>query len=307
MFARHLHTLLLAAATTTAGTALAQQTEPAELVRLPSRSAPWWLLLDKVDGGANYSHLDNPTVDGLSGRFRWSGVNPSQGKYDFRLIDKVAGEAKKRGKKWTLRIMAGTNAPRWLDCPTFRDGDSSFPLPWCREYERQYQQLMMVLGARYANDPDLVMVHVAGFDRSSEMHMPKSRDWPTSKMTAAWQHRIDSTAAAFPRQLICLNHSPEDWSASVVHRMQRLGKQRACFQMNALKASTDTSWTGYAILDDLDRAGWPIGFQFVGPSTTRNGTAVNRFGGSFDQAVGKGKAAGVRWYEFYQPDTDKLP
>lgn len=281
---------------------LAVQQAPLPPVAVPSRSEPWWLLLDKVDGGVQYSHLDKPNVDGLSIRIRWSTIEPRNGVYDFDLIDKLAGQAKRRGKIWTLRIMAGTSSPTWIDCPTHGNGAGAFPLPWCDELTAAFDRLMMTLGAEFGDDPLLVMIHVPGFNKSAEMHMPNSRDWPADQMAEAWEHRIDATAAAFPRQLICLNHSPEKWSAAVIQWHERLGKERACFQMNALKATTKTTWTGYTTLEKLDNAGWPIGFQFVGPSTN-----TARFGGSLQQAIGKGTSAGARWYEFYQPDAGRIP
>jgi hypothetical protein len=268
---------------------------------------PAHLLLDKVNGGVNYSLLDNPKVDGLSLRIRWSTVQPNRNRFDFDLIDRLSQHARQRGKVWTLRIMAGTNSPNWLDCPTYSDGDGTFPLPWCPELKSEFDRLMLALGREYADDPLLVMVHVPGFDESAEMHMPKGRDWPTNEMIEAWDHRINVTAAAFPRQLICLNHSPEDWSGATRQWMMTLGKARACFQMNALKASTNTNWFGYTILDLLDQDGWNVGFQFVGPSQGADGRPVSRFGGPFSEGYQKGQNAGSRWYEFYQPDTGDLP
>lgn len=266
-------------------------------------SDPAYLLLDRVGGGVQYSHLDNPKVDGLSIRERWSKINPSDGVYDFSSIHQLAAHAKQRGKWWTLRIMAGTNAPKWLDCPTYSDGDGTFPLPWCPEYAVQYDRLMLRLGMEFGDDPLLAMVHVSGFDESAEMHMPSkgpvNNGWPTNEMSDAWEHRIDVTSAAFPRQLICLNHSPENWSAAVRQwHMATVGKQRAAFQMNALKGTTNTNWIGYTTLEDLSNGGWHVGFQMVG-----TGSRV----APFDVALDKGEAAGAHWYEVYQGEVGDLP
>lgn len=258
---------------------------------------PHWYILLPVDQlpSKHLTDLKNPKVDGISTRVRWSTLNPKPGVYNFALVDRVASEARKAGKPWTLRIMGG-------DGPGFVPNQGGYPIPWDAKTKSAFGEMIAAAGKRYAADPWLKMVHVPGFGDSAEMHVPKGVSWPTNSMVDAWDFRIDATAAAFGSQLICLNHSPEAFSPAVRQWHMRLGKSRAVFQMNALKASTNTSWEGYDVLKRLHADGWAIGFQHACPSTNRS-----RFGGTFAQATTKGKAAGARWYEYYQPDTKLLP
>ena len=72
-------------------------------------------------------------------------------------------------------------------------------------------------------------------------------------------------------------------------------------QMNALKASTNTNWKGFYRIVDAKLMGFTTGWQFVGPSTNKD-----RFGGTFEEAVAKGRLAEPSYWEFYAPDLDKV-
>jgi hypothetical protein len=71
--------------------------------------------------------------------------------------------------------------------------------------------------------------------------------------------------------------------------------------MNSLKASTKTGWIGYRRIVQARQAGWTTGWQFIGPSVNRR-----RFGGSFLEAVEKGRAADPAYWEFYAPDINQI-
>ena len=287
---------------------LPPETTP-DLPKIPTPERPMWYILDKVDGGVNYSLLNRSEVHGLSIRIRWASLNPRPGVYDFTPLRKLIERARSVDKLWTLRVMAGVSAPKWIDAPYFSYNEGgqkrSFPLPWNAEHKRQFDALIYELGKSFNRDAALQMVHVSGFDQSAEMHYQKALeshpDYSIAKMAAAWNGRIDTTAAAFPNKLINLNHSPEPFSAKVLAHARTLGFRRMLFQMNALKASTNTSWAGYTRLRDLHREGAAVGFQFVGPSANQT-----RFGGSFESAVTKGAQAGARFYEVYQGDVAKI-
>jgi len=255
-----------------------------------------WYLLNRVDGEVPPEARD-PKIDGLSIRVSWSSLEPNDDDFRWQYLDSMFEWAKRYDKLLMLRVMTGPLSPTH----GFTDSVEGIPAPWDQRLTREYAKLISALGKRYAGENTLRVVHVSGFWRSAEFHVPRGVAGD-QRMVGAFKRRILATAAAFPNQLIALNHSPEPFSEAVVNwTLDKLGS-RACIQMNALKASTNTRWIGYSRIRELGQSGCAcVGWQFVGPSSNSA-----RFGGSFDEAVNLGRAGNPTYWEVYRKDVRQI-
>lgn len=253
-----------------------------------------WYLLQKVDGPHPRS-LD-PQLAGVSVRVSWRALEPRRDGYDFSYLDELLSWAGNHDARVTLRVMAGTLAP----AHSYKTQTAGIPTPWEGYHQQRFRALMTALANRYWRATNLGLVHVPGFWESAEFHVP-AQIRNDSYMAESFIERLRAVAQAFAGPRIALNHSPEPFSQKVINYARTNYPTRIAFQMNALKADTNTSWPGYTVIRDLGLAGEHIGWQFVGPSTNED-----RFGGTFEQAVELGRAGNPKYWEVYGPDVGKI-
>ncbi len=254
-----------------------------------------WFLLQKVDGDAPQAALKSQAVDGVSIRVNWRSLEPRDDQWDWKYLDRQVQNAQRNGKQVMLRVMAGVDSPSH----SYRSKTSEIPTPWDPHHVAEFDEMISELGRRYAG-PIVEVVHVPGFWNSAEMHLPKGFGHD-QQMADAWIARIASVKRAFPDQLIALNHTPESFSEAVLAQYGQLTGGRGAVQMNSLKASTAVNWKGFTRILAAKKQGFSVGWQFVGPSANRA-----RFGGDFEQAVKKGRMTEPSYWEFYEPDLDKV-
>src|SRR3954470_13091615 len=155
------------------------------------------------------AQLALPAVAGLTIRARWAWLHPEAGKFDFSFLDAQTARCRKINKPYKILVMTGRgSAPSWLGGEWHADA----PVPWSPQLAEQYGALVAELGARYANDPLLVGVHITGPTfPSAEMHPAPGIDgvagYSPKAMVAAWAASIDDYAKAFPETACILSIS----------------------------------------------------------------------------------------------------
>jgi hypothetical protein len=252
---------------------------------------------------ANVSDSAIRAADGFSIRVSWAAID-KQTRLDWSWLDSQIARAKKAGKPYMLRFMAGTKSPKWIGGTWYQGA----PLPWNTTAQAKLSQFVMLAGARYASDPNLMCVHLSSTanHESAEMHLAPGltnrSDYTLAKLTTAWTNAVEDYGRAFPGVSLALNASIEPDSrgalttAVIAHCQSSLG-ERATFQHNSLKASTSESAAHHELIAALSATN-RTGFQMACPSS--NG---DRFGGTFAQAIAKGDRAGADYYEVYQGDV----
>ncbi|HLI90494.1 MAG TPA: DUF4832 domain-containing protein [Ktedonobacteraceae bacterium] len=90
-----------------------------------------------------------PITDGYK-RFCWSAIEPTEGHYNFSIIDEGIAQAKARGYKFGWRIMPSNPGhaclPQYIEQVTHGDYNNPF-------YLQRAQALITALGQRYDNNP----------------------------------------------------------------------------------------------------------------------------------------------------------
>src|SRR5437660_3889456 len=87
---------------------------PPALGQTPAASVPVGLFVCRGPGPTSEREVNFPFIDGWLVRPGWDAVEPAEGKYDWRLIEGDIALAKRLGKKITLAILGGPQAPAWV-------------------------------------------------------------------------------------------------------------------------------------------------------------------------------------------------
>lgn len=117
----------------------------------------------------NESALDNSQVNGSLIRVKWSDIEPSEGHYDFSIIEQFLVAIKSRNLKWSLGVIAGGDSPNWLidsygvdyfEIIGFDNTLKRIPKIWDTRTNEKLALLAQALANTYKNDEDLVLVYV---------------------------------------------------------------------------------------------------------------------------------------------------
>lgn len=262
----------------------------------PLRAEPLWFALQGVHKtNVPNSVLNDPQVAGLSIRESWKLLEPTDGNYDWGYLDAQVARARSRGKQYMIRVETGDDTPGHAYSEPLVYG---IPQPDDPVLQRAYRDLHNAIAARYGSDVRLYAVHACGFE-VCEWHLPgPSNDWWNSQfdMEAAFRERISAVREAFhQRVIVAVNHSPQPYSEAVLDWAET--QDGVAAQMNALKATTSTTWEGYTLIVDYEQT---TGWQFLGPSN------IQDFGGPFQDAVDKGLVSVPAYFEFYSGDVGNL-
>jgi hypothetical protein len=124
----------------------------------------------------------DPNVDGIAIRARWSDVEPSEGNFDFSLLDGQIAAANSTSKSVSISLVAGIYSPSWV----YAAGASSFstivdqkytqafcqpaqvPIPWDPVFLQKWTALIQAVGQHYANTPALGRMHITGINFHNE-------------------------------------------------------------------------------------------------------------------------------------------
>ena len=214
-----------------------------------------------------YSDAD---VDGISVRQNWADLEPSEGVYDWRLLDAVTAKAAAAGKAVFLRIATGGgDIALGGSCPTWvMDAVAAEPLPdsqkfysfnhggravtiavfWDSVWLAKKTAMISALGARYSSNPAVKMVAASFANANSEdwavpHTSPEVTAWfaagyTSANMLDAGRQIIDAAMAAFPNQYVAL---------AVASNGPRLDPDLDYVARNAV-LNADASWPGRLIV-----------------------------------------------------------
>jgi hypothetical protein len=141
-----------------------------------------------------------PWIDGLMIRTTWEDIENTKGTYDWSYLDSQIAAMASAGKKAAIDIDAGWATPAWV----YTDGSASYtsadgwtltaahsdsqatspnwcqnvkiPVPWDTTYLSDLGTFIAALGARYATNSTVVLVHVTGINtQTDETLLPRSK------------------------------------------------------------------------------------------------------------------------------------
>ncbi len=189
--------------------------------------------------------LANPNVDGIALLYLWGQIEPSEGQFRWDSIDAQVARVKENGKVYSLGVTPGVNTPQWVyhagaeffefrwdkpwgpkPCTMVR-----FPVPWDKVYLKKWQAFVRELGARYAHDPQLVLLKIQGVNaQTPEFLLPHDRpgagarlvscapgdevaEWQRmgyrpSKVVGAWKVSAKAFGKAFANQDLAIETGP---------------------------------------------------------------------------------------------------
>jgi hypothetical protein len=149
--------------------------------------------------------INEPFVDGVAVRPKWSEMEPSEGVYDFSKIDKAVRDAAAAGQKVTIASLVNF-APEWLlaKATSFDYLGTRTIYPWdetmlaALEKLVQAQAAHQVDGMALRNHPAVAQVNasIGGVTSIRLIDLPPG--YTASKMTAAVDRSIGFWAKAYP-------------------------------------------------------------------------------------------------------------
>lgn len=276
-------------------------------------------VMQEIDG-QNVTDAVLKKADGIVIRTRWSTIEPTKGKFNLKWVKAQLARAKKFGKKVQLEVLSGDDAPKWLaqnGCQVYKINSSSqIPVPWDMDFITHYTNMISYI-AQNLDWVDITHFHLPGAD-NAEWHYSqfnsggfyKVAGYSDDKMVSAHKSIAYYTGAIFEKHAIetmLVSDIGDHDRAWTITAMAELAVLDVGFQMDALKASTSTSYKGYIRIKEFGDRGIPVGFEMVGPSVTRSGSAVSRFGGKFQSAIDKANKTKAQWLIVYQDDLRFLP
>ena len=179
----------------------------------------------------------DPSISGLLFRANWSSVEPSEGEFQWQIIDDVFAAASASGKYVILSFVPGFATPAWalpgVQTATFDwqygpKGEAgqtgTLPMPWDTTYLSRWFTFLQAVAARYGSNPQFRMVALAGptsvSDETSLPNQPQDPGLPNSgsdvsqwislgytpaRYEAAWKSVFQEYAQLFPGQYISLS------------------------------------------------------------------------------------------------------
>jgi hypothetical protein len=307
------------------------------------------------------SVLSAPSVDGVVLRFYWNTIEPNQGQFDFSALDQDIAAVTAAGKRYSLAVAAGNYAPGWIASggarvlaftvsPHRGAGNCrpiNVPVPWDPVYLKDLDGMIAAVGANITGDAArfdaMTQVKVTGIgEYTDETRMPletpaqstggcaltnapavwKANGYRPSLVEQAWNHMIDSWAAAFPGRSLGNNFITQSFpnigengqtekgaGLALTKRLiddglARYGS-RFAVQTQALQATSGTT----AFVQDAGRRGATIGYQlaenhFGNPSCAGVKQAKNVVKAACDptslaEALQLGQSSGAAYIEVF--------
>ncbi|MGH7878696.1 MAG: beta-galactosidase, partial [Candidatus Binataceae bacterium] len=132
--------------------------------------------------------LKSANIDGVVVGQAWSAIEAVEGKFTWSKLDAVLSQAAGSGKKVSIVLGAGWQTPAWV----YTDGAQKFkfiwdqagwgpklcsvasiPVPWDAVYLAKWGALVAAAGARYATNPTIASVKIAGINsKTQELFLP---------------------------------------------------------------------------------------------------------------------------------------
>lgn len=241
--------------------------------------------------------------DGLAVRYTWEFLTTVDGR---AMLQRDLDRCDRLDKTIALKLFGGVFSPPALTTagPTFSgewnsNSGGRGPVPWRADYQDGYAAILKTVAAMPRANR-IVLVSAPG-PNNAELWWKHtdiySKSRAAEKLEAAHLALANSIDAAFPTAVIVVcKGDVEPWQDSLIAKLSAKYGQRAGVQINSLSAKTSTNWSNYVTIKE--HAG-PKGFQML------CGSSQDRFGGTWDEAIAKGDAAGAQWYEIYREDLGK--
>lgn len=174
---------------------------------------------------ANQTVLDDPNIVGVSIRYGWVDLEPTEGAFNWSFLDAEVARVAAAGKKVCLRIATQAGKPAWVTTAVKRakgkffsfDNDgviTTIPVFWDPTYLEKKKKMIAALGAHFGNNPNIAIVTASFANANSEdwavPHMAEDiQNWfavgyTTEKMLDAGKQIIDATMAAFPNTYVAM-------------------------------------------------------------------------------------------------------
>ncbi len=169
--------------------------------------------------------LDNPDVTGVSIRYPWFSLEPTEGDFDWTFLDDEVARVAAAGKQVLLRIGTMSGRPEWVTTAVRRAGgkfftfddngaETSIPVFWDPTFLAKKKAMIAAVGKRFTRNPAVVIVTASFANATSEdWNVPHTADdidnwfdvgYTTAKLLDAGEQIIDATMAAFPNQYVAL-------------------------------------------------------------------------------------------------------
>jgi hypothetical protein len=127
---------------------------------------------------------DNPYVRGGHVWVKWSDVEPTKGLCEWRVIDRIAGEWTKMGKRVVLRVGTSPCSRVWAGVPdwvreagakmlTHPQTGEVFPVYWDPVYQEKWCRFVRAFAKRYDDDPNVEFVQIGGVGWFGEMMLAR--------------------------------------------------------------------------------------------------------------------------------------
>ncbi|MGO9838265.1 MAG: DUF4832 domain-containing protein [Polyangiaceae bacterium] len=224
----------------------------------PFRGAYLWEV-GSESAGVDMEPPGWPMVD-VYNRITWATLEPSEGQYDFSVIESGLALAKQQGGKYGFRIESANSdttnlwVPAYLEAEMpngFRNAAGAYVPDWnSSAYMTRAEALVAGLGAQFNVDPRMGWFEVSPYGNWGEWHVDDPGDLGGPVMTDANQVAlVNAAVAAFPGKRVELNaRAWEDAAvAALLAGLPQIGWRQDC-----IGTSTFTSqWTmGGTLVED---------------------------------------------------------
>jgi len=215
--ARHLHFIALFALLSTALTLVVPHV---------SAAVPRGVFsLSNTGNPCSNTVLENPDVKGVSIRYPWSDLEPTEGFFDWTFLDAEVARIASAGKQVLLRVGTMSGRPEWVTRAIRDEGGRFFtfyddgvpttiPVFWDNTFVAKKKAMIAEVGRRFTNNPAVTIVTASFANATSEdWNVPHTADditnwfdvgYSTGKMLKAGWQIIDATMDAFPNQYVTL-------------------------------------------------------------------------------------------------------
>ena len=290
--------------------------------------------------------LANPNVTGISIRYGWMGLEPTDGVYNWTFLDSEVARAAAAGKSVLLRIVTQAGKPQWVtDAVTTAGGvfftfdnngsSTSIPVFWDPTYLAKKKEMIAALGAHFGDNPTVKIVSASFANSSSEdWSVPHTQDYVTQwlsigytseKMLNAGKQIIDATMTAFPDAYVAMaingnghiNGTNLDPDADYLSRNAVLTAHlswpgRFIVQKNSVSAtippSPGTGGNFEVLWNSRPNAAGQMLFWCANESTFRmNGGVAGDPATILHNAIAAGSSYGMQYLEIYQTDVMNYP
>ncbi len=198
------------------------------LIAQPNYVAPTgiWCSCPPTTGVGNGSVVPNVAaksyVNGILVRVAWKDLETTDNVYNWSLIDNQLTAARSYGKKVSLAIGGGLNAPNWLYTLGVQSisytipFNGTIPIPWDTVFLKKWGEFINELGNRYANDTTIRLVYMTNSSTNGfEMQLPfnptpsyQTIGYTDQKIIDSWEYVIDQFKSAFPNHYLTNDYHP---------------------------------------------------------------------------------------------------